>query len=77
MTGLTDLQKKISALLPHVELRFEEPMQKHTSFRIGGNVEVMVFPQKYGRVGGNFKNVRFVGLQSCYLRCRNQYSGTG
>ena len=45
MTGLTDLQKKISALLPHVELRFEEPMQKHTSFRIGGNVEVMAFPK--------------------------------
>ena len=45
MTGLTDLQMKISTLLPNVELRFEEPMHKHTSFRIGGNVEVMVFPK--------------------------------
>ena len=44
MTGLTDLQKKISALLPHVELRFDEPMHRHTSFRIGGNAEVMAFP---------------------------------
>lgn len=45
MTGLTDLQMKISTLLPNVELRFEEPMHKHTSFRIGGNVEVMAFPK--------------------------------
>ena len=45
MTGLTDLQMKISALLPHVQLRFAEPMHKHTSFRIGGDVEVMAFPK--------------------------------
>lgn len=44
MTELTDFQRKISALLPDVELRLEEPMSKHTSFRIGGNVEVMAFP---------------------------------
>lgn len=45
MTGLTDLQLKISAQLPDMELRFEEPMSGHTSFRIGGNVEVMAFPK--------------------------------
>ena len=50
MTGLTDLQKKISVLLPHVELRFDEPMHKHTSFRIGGNVEVMAFPKDNGEL---------------------------
>ena len=45
MTGMTDLQQKISALLPDVELRFNELMQKHTSFRIGGGAEVMAFPK--------------------------------
>ena len=45
MTELTVFQQKISALLPDVQLRFEEPMAKHTSFRIGGNVEVMAFPK--------------------------------
>ena len=45
MTGMTDLQQKISALLPDVELRFDELMQKHTSFRIGGGAEVMAFPK--------------------------------
>ena len=45
MTELTDFQQKISALLPEMELRFGEPMAKHTSFRIGGGAEVMAFPK--------------------------------
>ena len=45
MTELTDFQRKISALLPETELRFEEPMAKHTSLRIGGPAEVMAFPK--------------------------------
>ena len=45
MTDLTDFQQKISALLPHIGLRFHESMAKHTSFRIGGPVEVMAFPR--------------------------------
>ena len=42
---LTDFQKKLVTLLPEMELAMEEPMAKHTSFRIGGPVEVMAFPR--------------------------------
>lgn len=45
MTELTIFQQKISALLPEMELRFNEPMAKHTSLRIGGPADVMAFPQ--------------------------------
>jgi len=45
MTKLTDFQQKMSAFAPEIQLRFAEPMAKHTSFRIGGNVEVMAFPK--------------------------------
>ena len=45
MTELTDFQQRISALLNDLELRFNEPMAKHTSFRIGGPAEVMAFPK--------------------------------
>ncbi len=45
MSELTDFQKKMQTFLPEMELRFEEPMHKHTSLRIGGNAEVMAFPQ--------------------------------
>ena len=45
MTELTVFQQNISASFPKIELRFEESMAKHTSFRIGGPAEVMAFPK--------------------------------
>lgn len=45
MTELTNFQQRISALFPNMELRFAEPMAKHTSLRIGGPAEVMAFPK--------------------------------
>ena len=45
MTDLTIFQQKITAFFPELELRFHEPMAKHTSFRIGGPAEAMVFPK--------------------------------
>lgn len=45
MSELTVLQQKLADKLSGIELRFSEPMSKHTSFRIGGDVEVMAFPR--------------------------------
>jgi UDP-N-acetylmuramate dehydrogenase len=45
MTELTYFQQRISALIPHIELKMNEPMAKHTSFKIGGGAEVMAFPK--------------------------------
>ena len=45
MTDLTRLQQKFLENLPEEILKFNEPMSSHTSFRIGGRVEVMVFPR--------------------------------
>jgi len=45
MTELTDFYQKISDFCGEIELRFQEPMAKHTSFRIGGNAEIMAFPK--------------------------------
>ena len=45
MTDLTPFQQKILTLLPKIELRFNESMAKHTSFRIGGAAEMMAFPK--------------------------------
>lgn len=45
MTELTDFQRKLTALLPQIEIRFQESMAKHTSFRIGGEAEAMAFPK--------------------------------
>ena len=45
MSEFTVLQGNLQKLLPEIELRFEESMSRHTSFRIGGPVEVMAFPK--------------------------------
>ena len=45
MSELTIFQEKIKGFLPKIELRFNEPMSRHTSFRIGGPAEVMAFPK--------------------------------
>ena len=45
MTEMTVFQMNFKEKLPHVELRFDEPMSRHTSFRIGGPVAVMAFPK--------------------------------
>ncbi len=44
MTELTDFQRKLSAFLPEIQLKFQEPLALHTSFRIGGGAEAMAFP---------------------------------
>ena len=41
---LTPFQRRIAEKLPHIHLRFQEMLSKHTSFRIGGPAEVMAFP---------------------------------
>lgn len=45
MSMTTQLQNRLAAFLPEVEMRFCEPMAAHTSFRIGGPAEVMAFPK--------------------------------
>lgn len=45
MMKMTVFQQKMTALTPDIELRLNESMAKHTSFRIGGPAEVMAFPK--------------------------------
>ena len=70
MTELTEFQKKITALLPNLELRLNEPMAKHTSFRIGGGAEVMAFPKQPGELAELLK-------VSALLDCKCAILGAG
>ena len=70
MTELTDFQRKISALLPETELRFQEPMAKHTSFRIGGPAEVMAFPRTK-------EELALILKTSALLDCKTAILGAG
>ena len=70
MMNMTCFQREISALLPEMELRFYEPMAKHTSFRIGGPVEVMAFPKSAEELSKLLK-------VSAILDCKTAILGAG
>jgi len=70
MTELTDFQQKLSISLPGMELRFFEPMAKHTSFRIGGPAEAMAFPKSREELAELLK-------VSALLDCKTAILGAG
>lgn len=70
MTSMTDFQRKISEFLPGIQLKFEEPMSRHTSFRIGGNAEVMAFPRTRDELAAVLKT-------SVLLDCKPAILGAG
>jgi UDP-N-acetylmuramate dehydrogenase len=70
MTELTVFQLKISALIPHIELKMNEPMAKHTSFKIGGGAEVMAFPK-------NARELSELLKTSALLDCKPAILGAG
>ncbi len=67
MMELTTFQQKISALLPQIELRFNEPMAKHTSFRIGGPAEVMAFPKSREELAEILKESALLDIKPAIL----------
>ena len=70
MMNKTDFQSKLTTLLPGLELRCNEPMAKHTSFRIGGPAEVMAFPKSCDELAQLLK-------ASALLDCKSAILGAG
>lgn len=70
MTELTDFQRKFSALFPEIEWKANEPMAKHTSFRIGGGAEVMAFPKTR-------EELALILQKSALLDCKIAILGAG
>lgn len=46
MTNLDALEKELQKICPDLELRKNEPMSRHTSFRVGGAAALMALPKK-------------------------------
>ena len=45
MSNLSDFQQEIRRIFPDFELRCQQPLSKYTSFRIGGNAELIALPK--------------------------------
>ena len=67
MTELTVFQQKISALIPNIELKMNEPMAKHTSFKIGGGAEVMAFPKNAQELSQVLKASKLLDVKPAIL----------
>ncbi|MBQ3214685.1 MAG: UDP-N-acetylmuramate dehydrogenase [Oscillospiraceae bacterium] len=67
MTVMNDFQQKIAGFLPEMEFRFDEPMAKHTSFRIGGPAEVMAFPKDIDELAKILKTSVLLDVQPVIL----------
>ena len=70
MSCLTDFQRKITGFLPGIDIRFNECMSNHTSFRIGGPVEAMAFP-------GSREELAQILKASALLDCKPVILGAG
>lgn len=67
MTEMTVFQMNLREKLPHVELRFDEPMSRHTSFRIGGPAAVMAFPKTGAELADILKVSALLDLKPAIL----------
>ena len=64
MRDLTFLQKEMK---PVCELKYNEPMKDHTSFRIGGEVEIMAFPKNREELAAVLKESRLLDVKPVIL----------
>lgn len=62
MTEFTAFQREIALILPNMKLKFNEPLSRHTSFRIGGNAEVMCFPENREQLASALKAAKALGV---------------
>lgn len=67
MMEFTPFQQLFSTLLPGIDLKFSEPMSRHTSFRIGGNAEIMTFPKSADELSTILKICRQQGVTPAIL----------
>lgn len=67
MTKITEFQQKISALFPEMDIRYNESMANHTSFRIGGPAEVMLLPKSPEELSAVLAKTKRLGIAPVIL----------
>lgn len=67
MNGLETLKIELKDRCPALELREEEPMSKHTSFRIGGPVKLMALPKTDAEVVQTVQSAKALGIEPIFI----------
>lgn len=67
MRDLTELQAEVLRACSEMELRFEEPLSRHTSFKIGGPAEVFALPKNTDELSRLLAWAREMGVTPAIL----------
>ena len=67
MTNLDALEKELGKTCPDLELRKNEPMSRHTSFRVGGSAALMALPKTEGEAKAAFTAAQDLGITPFFL----------
>lgn len=67
MLEMTDFQRNLQEKCPDIVLLFEEPLKKHTSFRIGGPCEVFAQPKSMAELKKLLSVAAELGEMPCIL----------
>ncbi len=64
---MNQFQQEAARSLPQLELRYQEPLSKHTSFRIGGPAEIMAFPKNAEELSALLKLSQKLDIKTAIL----------
>ena len=67
MKQMEELKALLSERCPKLELRANEPMAKHTTFRIGGPAALMALPRTAAEAKTAIKTARELGIEPFFL----------
>ena len=67
MVSLETFRRDLAAALPGLELRVNEPMYKHTTFRVGGPVTLMALPRSVDELAAVVGLARRAGIEPFFL----------
>jgi UDP-N-acetylmuramate dehydrogenase len=55
---LCSFKKELERIVQKEIIRYDEPMKNHTSFKLGGPVDVLIIPEKPGDIVNTLKNAK-------------------
>ena len=67
MVSIETFRQSLAAALPALELRANEPMNRHTTFRVGGPVTLMARPKSVEELGTVVSLARQAGIEPFFL----------
>ena len=67
MVSLQTFRQRLAAALPGLELRDNEPMYKHTTFRVGGPVTLMALPRSVEELSTAVSLAKEAGIEPFFL----------